>query len=163
MIIYVDCDPRYWHTATFYCTCHLMSLFIHIHSSHWCYLDVSLLIYCSKHNILSMKHFLSNQKAWQFYTLCLQIHYKDGFEITMCVYFMVTDRCLLDVHVLEVKLCSPTEITHRYHNCISYQTCYNEGVVRGLIDIVVVLPMFTSWTPMLARASSILSCTSMRL
>ena len=36
-------------------------------------------------------------------------------------------------------------------------------VVRGLIDIVVVLPMSTSWTPMLARAGSILSCASMRL
>ena len=37
------------------------------------------------------------------------------------------------------------------------------GVVRGLIDIIVVLTMSTSWTPMLARAGSILSCLSMRL
>ena len=34
------------------------------------------------------------------------------------------------------------------------------SVVRGLIDVVVVLPMSTSWTTMLARAGSILSCAS---
>ena len=37
------------------------------------------------------------------------------------------------------------------------------GVVRGLIDIVVVLLISTSWTPMLERAGSIPSCDSMRL
>ena len=35
--------------------------------------------------------------------------------------------------------------------------------IRGLIDIVVVLPMSTSWTSMLVHAGSILSCTSMHL
>ena len=34
------------------------------------------------------------------------------------------------------------------------------GVVRGIIDIVVVLPMSTSWMPMLAHVGSILSCAS---
>ena len=36
-------------------------------------------------------------------------------------------------------------------------------VVRGLIDIVVVLPISTSLAPMLAHSGSILSCASMRL
>ena len=36
-------------------------------------------------------------------------------------------------------------------------------VVRGSSDIEVVLPMSTSWMPMLWRAGSILSCASMRL
>ena len=37
------------------------------------------------------------------------------------------------------------------------------GAVRGSIDILVELPIFTSWTPMLARVGSILSFVSMRL
>ena len=36
-------------------------------------------------------------------------------------------------------------------------------VIRGSIDIGVVLLMSTSWTPMLEHAGSILSCASMRL
>ena len=39
----------------------------------------------------------------------------------------------------------------------------NIRVVRDLIDIVVVLPMYKSWTPILSRAGSILTCASMRL
>ena len=40
---------------------------------------------------------------------------------------------------------------------------FKPWVVRGSIDIVVVLPMSTSWMPMLVFAGSILNCTSICL
>ena len=49
---------------------------------------------------------------------------------------------------------------HYIDDVFSINSGTSHGVVRGLIDIVV---MSTNWTPMLARASSILSCASMRL
>ena len=65
------------------------------------------------------------------------------YSLTHDMYF-VSILLSIDTHMICKNMC-----THR--------------VVSGLIDIVDVLPMSTSWTPMLARAGSIPSCASMRL
>ena len=66
------------------------------------------------------------------------------------------------IRLLEENNWKKTINGHGQH-IIAHAYMYDIRVVRGLIDIVVVLLISTSWTPMLERAGSIPSCDSMRL